>query len=104
MCAALDDAGRRDEGELCLVTELREAERTTVAHRRADLGERRLHVLLQRPCIGDVGINPLLKGELLAPAEIIPLPVARAVRALAPIFLIVGAVHHDTVRRALIEA
>ena len=104
MRAALDDAGRGNERKFRLLAELRETECATVAHGRANLGERRFDIFLQGACVRNIGVNALLEGELFAAAKVITLPVARTIRALAPILLVVCAVHHDAIRRTLVKA
>ena len=101
---ALDDARRGYERDLRFVAQLTEVERTAVAHRRADLAQRDVDVVAQGTGIGNVGVDALFKRQLAVAAEVVALPVARAVRAFAPIFLVVGAVDLDLVRRALVEA
>ena len=59
---------------------------------------------MQRTCVGDVGIDALLEAELALTAEVIALPVARAVRALAPVFLDVAAVYDELCGGAFVEA
>ena len=59
---ALDDRSRADERELSLLLELRDRERSAIAHRGADLGERHCDVVLQRSRIGNVGVYAFLEG------------------------------------------
>ena len=75
-----------------------------VAHGRADLCQRLLDVIGELAGVGHVGVHALLEGQLLAAAEVVALPVARAVGALAPVLLHERAVDVDLVRRALVEA
>ena len=63
--AALDNTGRRDQCDLRFLLELRNGERPAVAHGRFDLAERQRHIVLEGPRIGHIGVDPLLKGELL---------------------------------------
>ena len=63
-----------------------------------------MHVILQRAGIRYIGVHALLEGKLAVAAEIVALPVTRTVRALAPVFLIIGTVDLDLIRRALVEA
>ena len=79
-------------------------QRTAVAHRQADLAQRAVDVIAQETGIGNVGVDAFFKRQLAVTAEVVALPVARAVRAFAPIFLVVGAVDLDLVRRTLVEA
>ena len=102
--AALDNARGRDERDLRLLAQLRQRQRAAVAHRRADLGQRDVDVVLERAGVRDIGVNAFLEGELARAAEVVALPVAGAVRAFAPVLLVVRAVDLDLVRRALVEA
>ena len=97
MCAALNNAGGGNERENCLFLQLGNGECTTVAHGGLDLCQGDSYVILQTTCVRHVGVNALFKGELLVAAKVISLPVARACRALAPIFLVVGATNADLV-------
>ena len=59
---------------------------------------------MQGTCVGDVGVNALLEAELALTAEVIALPVARSVGALAPVLLDVAAVDDELCRGAFVEA
>ena len=89
MRAALDDTRRGNQRDLGLLAQLRQRQRTAVAHRRTDLGERRMHVVLERASIRHIGINAFLEGELARATEIIALPVTGTVGSLSPILLVV---------------
>ena len=104
MGAALDDAGRGDEGELGLLLEFGDAERTAVAHGGLDLEDGLGDVFFQGTRVGDVGVDTLFEGELLVAAQVIALPVAGAVGTLAPVLLDVGAADEELLGRALVEA
>ena len=104
MGAALDDAGRGDEGELGLVLEFGDAERTAVAHGGLDLEDGLGDVFFQGTRVGDIGVDTLFEGELLVAAQVIALPVAGAVGALAPVLLDVGAADEELLGRALVKA
>ena len=104
MRAALDDAHRGHERQTRLLLQLADGQRAAVAHGRAHLRQRLLDIVGELAGVGHVGVHALLEGQLLAAAEVIALPVARAVGALAPVLLHERAVDVDLVRRALVEA
>ena len=104
MRAALDDAHRGHERQPRLFLQLADGQCAAVAHGRAHLRQRLLHVIRELTGVGHVGIHTLLEGQLLAAAEVVALPVARAVGALAPVLFHERAVDVDLVRRALVEA
>jgi len=102
--AALNDADRGDEGELGPFLQLFDAERAAVAHGGAHLRQRDANVVVQRAGVRNVGIDAFLEGELTVAAEVVALPVAGAVRAFAPIFLVESAVDFHFVGGALVKA
>ena len=104
MAAALDNGGGRNDGQAGFFLQLGDGERTAVAHGRAHLVQRRLHAVGQGAGVGHVGIDALLKAQLLGAAQVVALPVAGAVGALAPVFLDVVAADAQLVRRGLVEA
>ena len=104
MIAALNDAGRGYDGQLGILLKVGDGENTAVAHGGFDLVEALCHVVAERTCVGNVGINALLKAELCLAAEVIALPIARSVGAFAPIFLDISAVYHQFVGRAFVKA
>ena len=69
MCAALDDRGRGNQRNLCLLLQLGDGQRATVAHGRANLVERQGDVILQRASIRYIGVNAFLEGQLLCAAQ-----------------------------------
>ncbi len=104
MGAAFDDADRGDEGEFRFLLQFFDAQRAAVAHGGANLRQGDAHVVVQRAGVRNVGIDAFLEGELAVAAEVVALPVARAVRAFAPILLVEGAVDLHLVRGAFVEA
>ena len=102
--AALDDGGGGNQGDLGVLLQFGDTQRAAVAHGGLDLAEGLADVVLEAAGVGHVGIHALLEGQLLAAAEIVALPVARAVGALAPVLFHERAVDVDLVRRALVEA
>ena len=104
MIAALDDAGGGDERELRVLLQVRDRRHAAVAHGRLDLVKASCDVILQGARVGDVGIHALFKRKARLAAEVVTLPVARAVRAFAPVFLDVHAVDEQLVRRRFVEA
>ena len=102
--AALDDAGGGDERELRVLLQVRDRRHAAVAHGRLDLVKASCDVILQGARVGDVGIHALFKRKARLAAEVVTLPVARAVRAFAPVFLDVHAVDKQLVRRRFVEA
>lgn len=104
MGAAFDDADRGDKGKLGPLLQLFDAERAAVAHGGAHLRQRDAHVVVQRAGIRNVGIDAFLEGELTVAAEVVALPVAGAVRAFAPVFLVECAVDLDFIGGALVKA
>ena len=79
MTAALDYADGRHQSELCIALEVCKIGHTAVAHGGLYLVNALFEVVVQRACIGDVGVNAFLEAELALAAEVIALPVARAV-------------------------
>ena len=71
MRAALDNARGRDERDLRLLAQLRQRQRAAVAHRRADLGQRDVDIVLERAGVRDVGVNAFLEGKLARAAEVV---------------------------------
>ena len=99
----LNNTGCGYARQFCRIAELRQRQRTAVAHRAANLSQRRLNIILERTGVRHIGVNAFLKGELAGTAQIIPLPVAGTVGTFTPIPFIVGTIDFDLVRRALIE-
>ena len=93
MGAALNDTGRGYQSQAGLLLQLRNAQGTAVAHGRTDLAQGNAHIVLQAAGIRHVGVNALLEGQLLGTAQVITLPVAGTIGALAPILLVVGAIN-----------
>ena len=87
MAAALNNGGGGHDCQAGLLLQLGDGERTAVAHGGAHLVQGGLHTVRQRTGVGNVGVNALLKAQLLCAAEVIALPVAGAVGALAPVLL-----------------
>ena len=104
MAAALYDAGGGDHGQTRLLLQLGDGERAAVAHGAAHLGKRYIHAVLQCAGIRHVAVHALFKAQLARAAQVVPLPVARAVGALAPILFHICAVDAQLVRGAFIEA
>ena len=104
MRAALDDAGRGNERELCLLLEFRDRQCAAVAHGGLDLRKRQRYVVAKTARVRDVGIDALLERQLLVAAEVVPLPVARTRGALAPVFLVISAVEIHLAGRAFVES
>src|SRR5699024_618645 len=73
-------------------------------HGALDLVQGGLDALGQGAGVGHIAVHALLKGELGRAAQVVPLPVAGAVGALAPVLLHVLAVDADPVGGALVEA
>ena len=59
---------------------------------------------MQRACVGDIRVNAFLEAELGLAAEIVSLPVAGTVRALAPILLDIASVDNELCRGAFVKA
>ena len=78
--------------------------RAAVAHRRFDLGQRKVDIVMQGACIRHVGIYAFLELHARVAAKVVALPVARAVGAFAPVFLDVIAVDIQLVGRRFVEA
>ena len=104
MAAALHDGGGRNDGQLGLLLQLGDGQRAAVAHGALDLVQGGLDALGQGAGVGHIAVHALLKGELGRAAQVVPLPVAGAVGALAPVLLHVLAVDADPVGGALVEA
>ena len=103
MRAALRDAGGGNDGHLRGLLQLFYGHRAAVAHRGAHFVEAPFHIVFEAARIGDVTVHSFLEGQPRLSAEVVTLPVARAVAALAPIFLDVIAVDVELVGRALVE-
>ena len=104
MGTAFHDTGCRYQRKFCLIAEFRQGQRTAVAHGAANLGQRRADIVLQGAGIRNIGVNAFFEGEFLGAAQIIALPVAGTVGTFAPVFLVIGAVDFDLVRRAFVKA
>ena len=102
--AALDDAGGGDERELRVLLKIGDRGHAAVAHGGFDLIKATRDIILQRACVGDIGIHALLKGKTRLAADVVALPVARAVRALAPVFLDIHAVDKELIRGRFVKA
>ena len=102
--AALDDGDGGDQGQLGVAHQVGDVGDTDVAHGGLDLVHGGLHVVVQGTGVGDVGVNALLEVQLAGAAQIVALPVAGAVGALAPVLLHVGTADHDLVGGGLVEA
>lgn len=87
MGAAFYDGGSGYEGELCFLLQFRNGDGAAVAHGGFDLGTGLFYIFLQRACIGNVGIHPFFKGQLLGTVQIVAAPVSCAVGTFAPVFL-----------------
>lgn len=104
MRAALDNGSGADNRKLCLVLQLGNGERATVAHSGTNLGKRKINVVLQGTSVGNVGIYALFESHaLLAAAQVIALPVACTAGTFAPVLLHVLAVYHNLVVGSLVE-
>ena len=79
MTAALDDADRGHQRELCVTLQVGKICNATVAHCGFYLVNTLFEVIVQRTCIGDIGVHALLKAELGLAAEVVSLPVAGTV-------------------------
>lgn len=95
MVAAFHDGRGRDERQTGILLQVGDGLDTAVAHGALDLVETDLYIVVQGACVGHERIDALFKAQLARAAEVIALPVARAVRALAPVFLHIDAVDHD---------
>ena len=104
MCASFDNRNRGHQRQFGFVPQLRNCQRTAVAHRRTYLGERGCHTVRQCTGIGDIGINAFFKAQFCCAAEIISLPVTRTGAALAPVFLHIAAADEDLAGGRLVKA
>ena len=104
MAAALHDGSGGNDRQLCLLLQLRDGERTAVAHGALDLVQRGLDAIGQGACIRDIAVHAFLKAQLGGAAEVIALPVAGTVGAFAPVLLHILAIDADLVRGALVKA
>ena len=103
MGAALDNGGGGDQRQLGLLTQLRDRQRTAVAHGGTDLGQGGGHAVCQSTGIGHIGVHAFLKAQLGGAAQIVALPVPGTGTALAPVFLHIAAAHKDLAGRRLVE-
>ena len=103
MGAALDNGGGGDQRQLGLLTQLRDRQRTAVAHGGTDLSQRGGHAVCQSASIGHIGVHALLKAQLCGAAQIVALPVPGAGATLAPIFLHIAAAHKDLAGGRLVK-
>ena len=104
MSAAFNQGGCGNQSQLSLSLQLRNIQSAAVAHGGAHLSQGQIYVILQATSIGNIGVNAFFEGQLSCTTHVIALPVASTSRALAPIFLHVGAVNVNLVRGAFIEA
>ncbi len=74
----------RRQRQLGLLTQLRDRQRTAVAHGGTDLSQRGGHAVCQSASIGHIGVHALLKAQLCGAAQIVALPVPGAGAALRP--------------------
>ena len=72
--------------------QLLDGKRTTVAHRRFDLAQRKVYIVMQGTGIRHIGIYAFLELHARVAAQVVALPVAGTVGAFAPVFLHVVAV------------
>ena len=83
MGAALYDTGRGYQSQAGLLLQLRNAQGTAVAHGGANLAQGNANIILQAAGIRHIGVNAFLEGQLLGAAQVVTLPVAGTIGALA---------------------
>ena len=104
MRAALDDRGGRHEGDPRFLLQVGYVRHTDVAHGGSYLVQALCHVVMQRTGVTDVGIDALLERQALPGTEVVALPVARPVGALAPVLFDVLTVYDELVCRGFVES
>ena len=104
MAAALDDGNGGDQGQFCFFLQLWNGQRAAVAHGGADFAQRQTHVILERACVWNIGVNALFEGQFLVTAQVVSLPVSCAGRTFAPVFLHIVTVDVDLVGWAFVKA
>ena len=104
MAAALHDGGGGNHSQLGLLLQLGDGECAAVAHGALDLVQGGLDTIGQRTCVRDIAVHAFLKAQLGGTAQVITLPVAGTVGALAPVLLHILAIDAHLVRGALVKA
>ena len=104
MVAALNDGGGGNQSDFGLPLKIGERDDADVAHGGLDLVKRGLNIVVEGTGVGDIGINALFKAQLAGTAQIVALPIAGTVGALAPVFLHVGTIDQNLVGGGLVEA
>jgi len=77
--SAFDNTRRGYESNLSLFLQLRDGDCAAVAHCGFYFIEGFFYVIVERSCVGYVGVNALLEGKLCLAAKVVTLPVSCSV-------------------------
>ena len=104
MITAFDNGGGGYERKLGVLLQIRQVGYTAVAHCGFYLIKACLHIVVERACIGYIGIHAFFKGEFAGTTQVVTLPIPGTVGAFPPVLFHISAVYHYLRCGGLVEA
>ena len=71
---AFDDGNGGNQSQLGFPLQVRNCDDTNIAHSGLDFVQGCLHIVVQRACVGDVGIDTFFERKLCRAAQVVTLP------------------------------